>query len=116
MQKIEPSLAGEDKMEGVFGRNKYNIAPSGLYKLLDLCCGLKGVSREFEKLGWNCTTVDINPKFNPDIIIDINDLHLEPPGHFDVIWASPVCIDYTKYSLPASWKCNGGYINCQLCA
>lgn len=75
-------------------------------KLLDLCCGKKGVTKEFEKAGWNCTTVDINPKFNPDIVADINTLHLE--GHYDLIWASPVCTDYSKYDLPASWKCNGG--------
>jgi SAM-dependent methyltransferase len=75
-------------------------------KFLDLCCGKKGASGEFKKAGWDVVTVDINPKFNPDIVADINDLHLE--GDFDFVWASPVCTGYTKRSLPASWKCNGG--------
>ena len=77
-------------------------------KVLDLCCGRKGVTREFQKAGHEVVTVDINPKFNPDIIADINNLHLESPGDYDLIWASPVCNEYTKVALPASWKCNGG--------
>jgi hypothetical protein len=74
--------------------------------LLDLCCGLKGSSQDFKVNGWNVTTVDINPKFNPDIISDINDLFIE--GYYDLIWASPPCTDFSKCGLPASWKCNGG--------
>ena len=76
--------------------------------MLDLCCGLKGASREFEKAGWEVTTVDIDPKFDPSILADVNLLHIEPPGYFDLIWSSPPCTDYTKAALPASWKCNGG--------
>lgn len=77
-------------------------------RMLDLCCGKKGASREFEKAGWDVTTVDINPKFSPSIVADVNDLHLESPGYFDGVWASPPCTDFSKVSLPASWKCNGG--------
>lgn len=77
-------------------------------RLLDLCCGLKGASREFEKAGWDVTTVDIDPKFNPSIVSDVNNLHLEHPGYYNGIWASPPCTDYSKDSLPSSWKCNGG--------
>ena len=72
--------------------------------MLDLCCGKKGASQAFTD--WDVVTVDIDPKFNPDIVADINDLHLD--GTFDLIWASPKCTDYSKRSLPASWKCNGG--------
>jgi hypothetical protein len=77
-------------------------------RMLDLCCGKKGASREFQKAGWEVTTVDINQKFSPDIIADVNNLHLESPGYFDLVWASPPCTDFSKVSLPASWKCNGG--------
>jgi hypothetical protein len=80
----------------------------GTMKLLDLCSGREGVSKEFRKYGWDVTTVDINPKFNPNIVADINTLHLESPGYYDFIWASPVCTEYTKSNLPISWKCNGG--------
>jgi len=114
LEKTEASPARESQKTND-DRKQYSIAPGGLYnfshprRLLDLCCGLKGVSKQFEALGWDCTTVDIEPKFSPDLIVDINDLHLDPPGYFDVIWASPVCTDYTKYSLPKSWVCNGGF-------
>lgn len=77
-------------------------------RLLDLCSGKEGVTKEFRKAGWDCVTVDINPKFNPDIVADINNLHLESPGDYDFIWASPVCTGYSKAGLPASWKCNRG--------
>jgi hypothetical protein len=79
-----------------------------LKKGLDLCSGREGVSKIFRDNGWKMTTVDINPKFNPDIVADINNLHLEAPGDYDLIWASPVCKDYSKAGLPVSWKCNGG--------
>jgi len=77
-------------------------------RLLDLCSGKEGVSKEFRKAGWDCVTIDINPKFKPDIIADINNLHLEAPGDYHFIWASPQCTDYSKAALPVSWKCNGG--------
>ena len=77
-------------------------------KGLDLCCGLKGVAGEFEKAGWDMVTVDIDPKFNPTITADINHLHLESPGEYDLIWASPRCDEYTRWFLPASWACNQG--------
>ena len=77
-------------------------------RVLDLCCGRKSATGAFQKAGHEVVTVDINPKFNPDICADINELHLESPGDYDFIWASPVCTDYTKANLPASWKCNGG--------
>ena len=75
-------------------------------KLLDLCCGLKGVSSVFEKYGWDTVTVDINPNFNPTITADINNLFIDE--HFDFIWASPPCTEYTLQSLPATWKCHHG--------
>ena len=75
-------------------------------RLLDLCCGLKGFSQDFADHGWEVTTVDIDPRFSPDIIADVNNLHLE--GYYDVIVSSPACTDYSRRSLPASWKCNGG--------
>jgi len=77
-------------------------------KFLDLCSGREGVSKEFRKAGWDVTTVDINPKFNPDIVADINNLHLESPGEYHFIWASPDCREYSKAGMPVSWACNGG--------
>lgn len=43
-------------------------------------------------------SVDILEKFNPTIAIDILqwDYKIYPPGHFDAIWASPPCTEYSK--------------------
>lgn len=75
---------------------------------LDICSGLGGASAAFSDAGWDVITVDIEPRFNPDILADVNTLHLEHKGAYRVVWASPPCTDYSKFSLPASWKCNGG--------
>ena len=77
-------------------------------RMVDLCCGLKGVAREFEKADWEILTVDIDPRFSPDIVADINNLHIDRDKLVDLVWASPDCTQYSKRSLPASWKCNGG--------
>jgi hypothetical protein len=113
---IRGSLPGHPKQTGT-KNEQYHIAAGGLYNflsckpagglsILDLCCGLKGASDNFKENGWNVTTVDINPKFNPDVAADINNLHIE--GKFDLIWASVPCQDYSKCALPSSWRCNGG--------
>ena len=36
---------------------------------------------------------DIVSKFEPTILCDIA---LFPPGHFDMVWASPVCTEYSR--------------------
>ena len=43
-------------------------------------------------------SVDILPKFNPTHVADILtwDYTIYPPGHFDVIWCSPPCTEYSK--------------------
>ena len=47
--------------------------------------------------GYQVTCLDINKKFNPDICIDILvwDAAVLPPGHFDLITASPPCTEYS---------------------
>jgi len=66
-------------------------------RLLDLCCGGKSISGFFLAQGWEVVTVDIDPKFQPDILSDVRDI--DParwqPGEFDVVWASPPCCCYS---------------------
>jgi len=67
---------------------------------LDLFCGLGGFSQAFvESDRWQVTTVDIEPRFDPDITADVLDLRPSDLPRADVIVASPPC---TQFSLAAS--------------
>ena len=70
-------------------------------KILVLCSGTKSVEKALvrrfgEKI--ETTSVDIEEKYHPDIHTDINlwdYAEAFPVGHFDVIWASPDCSQYS---------------------
>lgn len=69
-------------------------------KMLDLFCGTKSVSKEFEAAGWETYTVDWNKDFNPTLCADIGELSKEDiislcGGVPDVIWLSPDCTSYS---------------------
>lgn len=75
--------------------------------MLDLFSGLKGASSAFiQDPEWEVVTVDNNPELEPDICCDIENLWLHPEfqkwtkGHFDLIWASPPCIEFYKVLAP----------------
>jgi hypothetical protein len=75
-------------------------------KMLDLFSGLKGASQAFiESDEWEVVTVDINSEMEPDHVLDLTDpldfLSLYPPGHFELIWASPPCVEF--YRVLAPW-------------
>lgn len=76
---------------------------------VDLCSGLGGASAPALDRGWQVTRVDLDPRFNPDIVADVRNLPFDQlPRDIDVLWASSVCTDFTKWGLPASWACNRG--------
>jgi hypothetical protein len=65
---------------------------------LDLFSGTGSVKRGLEKLGFLVTTLDCDPKTNPDILTDILDWNYQNgfhPGQFDLIAASPPCNEYS---------------------
>ena len=70
-------------------------------RCLDLFCGLGGFSAAFEDSDrWEVTTVDINERFNPDIVADVFELRpSDLEEDFDVVLASPPC---TSFSLAAN--------------
>jgi len=76
-------------------------------RMLDLFSGLKGASQAFTLSDeWEVVTVDNNPDLEPDICCDIENLWLHPEfqnwheGYFDLIWASPPCIEFYRVLAP----------------
>ena len=77
-------------------------------RMLDLFSGLGGASRAMREAGWEVITVDNDPSFNPDICIDIRDFHFFNVlyGHVDLLWASPPCEEFSRWSMPWCRKKN----------
>jgi len=67
-------------------------------KVLDLFSGMGGWSQAFRERGHDVVTVDIEERFNPTTVADLSTW--EPDGHYDVILASPPCIEFSKASMP----------------
>ena len=63
-------------------------------RLLEIFCGTKSVSKVFEKHNWEVISIDIDPKWNPTILIDILewDYKTFDKDYFDFIHFSPPCI------------------------
>jgi hypothetical protein len=74
--------------------------------ILDLFSGEGAELRRniIEGLGHTYRTVDLNPKFDPDIhanVLDITPEELE--GRFDFIWASPDCSPWSVTQIGRNW-------------
>ena len=67
-------------------------------RLLELFCGTKSVGKVARKMGHDVVSVDILSKFEPDVCCDILDFDYKayPVGHFDFIWASPPCTEFSR--------------------
>ena len=62
-------------------------------RLLELFSGTGSVGRAFADLGWDVHSVDILG--NPTWRCDIRSLDLQSLLHYDVVWASPPCTQYS---------------------
>jgi hypothetical protein len=80
-------------------------------KVLDLFSGLGGWSAAFKDRGHTVITVDNNPKFNPTICADINNLDIDrfiqEYGYPDVVLASPPCNHFSIASVYRHWDKDG---------
>jgi hypothetical protein len=69
-------------------------------KTLELFSGTQSFSKGVKRLDSNneTITIDISNRYSPTYVLDILnfDYHQFEPGHFDIIWASPPCTEYSK--------------------
>jgi hypothetical protein len=66
-------------------------------RLLELFSGTGSVGRGFAAHGWEALSLDLDPRAPATIHVDILDWDYTEffPGHFDCIWASPPCTEYS---------------------
>ena len=65
-------------------------------RILELFAGTGSVGNVFKDKGWEVLSLDRN--MDADIRTDImdSDYRTCEPGHFDVIWSSPACNEYSR--------------------
>ena len=73
------------------------IQPLGI----DYCCGLKGASQAWRELGWEVLTLDIEPRFEPDIVADLRSYSYHG-RRARLMWFSPPCDEFARESMPWS--------------
>ena len=67
--------------------------------MLDLCCGLKGASAAMRDRGWQVVTLDIDPRFDPDIVADVREWSWQGEQP-DLIWLSDPCTEFSREFMP----------------
>ena len=70
-------------------------------RILELFSGTASFSKVAEEMGHKVTTLDWDSKFGAEICMDILDIDLNEIDvlfgeHFDVVWASPPCTEYSR--------------------
>jgi hypothetical protein len=74
-------------------------------RMLDLFSGLHGASQAFKNdPKWEVVSIDNNPDLNPTYCWDLEEVgavkKIVELGYFDLIWASPPCVEFYKVRAP----------------
>lgn len=81
-------------------------------KTVELFCGTKSFSKFAESVGCETFTVDIEKKFNPDLVFDLTqdwkrcELLKRKIYEADIIWMSPPCTTFSMASGNKHWTAN----------
>ena len=96
--KAQPQDANQATVQVVTGQ-KTTKKP---LRALDLFSGTGSVRRVLEGKGYHVTSLDMDPKWKADFICDVLGWDVRkhfPPGHFDIVTASPPCTEYSRAML-----------------
>ncbi len=71
--------------------------PRQVLRVLELFSGTGSISTAFRSAGHEVISIDIDNRYAPTICKNILDWNFKtlPRGHFDAIWASPPCENYS---------------------
>jgi hypothetical protein len=66
-------------------------------RVLDLFSGTGSITKAFRSSGHECDSLDLDARFSPTFCVNILDWRFKalPRGHYDVIWASCPCENYS---------------------
>jgi hypothetical protein len=65
---------------------------------IEFCSGKEGGSQAFKKAGWEVVTLDVDKKFKPSIVADVNHLPLRQKLSPDVLLMWPPCDQFNLMS------------------
>lgn len=72
---------------------------------LELFSGTKSFSKVAAALGHSTYTIDLNPKFAPDLVKDVLELEVSDlPYAPAIVWASPPCTTFSVASISTHWR------------
>lgn len=75
---------------------------------IELFCGTKSFSKYARQRGFGAFTVDVEAKFNPDLVADVGKLAASDlPTRPFVLWASPPCQVFSVMAVSKYWNWDG---------
>lgn len=77
-------------------------------KTIELFCGTKSFSKVMAQHGYRTFTVDNDSQFNPDLLLDIGEMHhSDLPYKPGILWASPPCQSFSVATIGRNWYHDG---------